>query len=105
MERSVRITQRAFDEIEGIVTYIAKEAPAAAERWRDGILKKIATLENLPLRHGLALEADTVGVEIRQTFYGAYRILYTVDDRTVTVHGVRHGARRPLGPDEWQQLM
>lgn len=100
MGHSVRLTQRAFDEIEGIVAYIAKEAPIAAERWRSSILKKVATLEHFPLRHGLAPEAEAVRVDVRQTFFGVYRILYTVDATTVIVHGIRHGARRPLRPEE-----
>lgn len=100
MAHSVRISARAFDEIDGIVAYIARDAPGAARNWRLSILRKIDSLKNFPLRHGLAPEAAAVGVDIRQTIFGAYRILYIVDDDAVTIQGVRHGARLPLRPDE-----
>jgi mRNA-degrading endonuclease RelE of RelBE toxin-antitoxin system len=38
---------------------------------------------------------------LHQMMHGQYRILYTVDNDTVIVHGVRHGARRPLRPDDF----
>lgn len=100
MAHDVRLTARAFDEIDEIVAHIAKDSPTAASRWREAILKKIASLRDCPLRHGLAPEAQAVGVVVRQTIYGVYRILYTVGDSVVTIHGVRHGARRALRPEE-----
>jgi plasmid stabilization system protein ParE len=100
MEPSVRLTEQAYEEIDGIVAYIAQDAPVAALRWRDSLLKKIDSLRHFPLRHGLAPEAQAVGIDVRQTIHGVYRIFYTVDGDIVTVHGVRHGARRPLRPDE-----
>jgi hypothetical protein len=45
-------------------------------------------------------EAQAAGADVRQMMHGVYRILYTVDAGNVTVHGVRHGARRPLDPGE-----
>jgi hypothetical protein len=63
----------------------------------------IETLQHFPLRHGLAPEAAAVGIEVRQMMHGVYRILYTVDANVVTIHGIRHGARRPLRPDEIPQ--
>ena len=43
---------------------------------------------------------EQAGREVRQTFYGVYRILYTIAADTVYVLTVRHGARRPLEPTE-----
>ena len=100
MEYSVELTQRAYDELDAIVDYIARQAPEAARRWRDAILRDMETLAYFPLRHGLAPEAQAVGADLHQMMFGVYRILYTVDEKQVTVHGIRHGARRPLRPDE-----
>ena len=100
MEHSVCLTRRAYDEIDAIVSYIAQDAPVAARRWRDSILRQIDTLKYFPLRHGLAPEAQAVAVDVRQMMHGVYRVLYTVEADIVTVHGVRHGARRPLQPGE-----
>jgi plasmid stabilization system protein ParE len=65
MAHSVRITQKAFDEIDASVAYIAKDSPEAARRWRDRLLDEIETLQHFPLRHGLAPEAEAVGVALR----------------------------------------
>lgn len=100
MGHSIRITLRAYDDIDGIVSYIAQDAPEAAKRWRFSILNRISSLRVFPLKHGIAPEAHALDVPIRQTIHGAYRILYTVEADVVTIHGVRHGARRPLGPGD-----
>lgn len=100
MEHSVRLTQQAYDELDAIVSYISRDAPDTARRWRGAILRNIGTLRHFPLRHGLAPEAQAVGREVRQMMHGVYRVLYTVDAEAVTVHGIRHGARRPLRPGE-----
>ncbi|MCP4545517.1 MAG: type II toxin-antitoxin system RelE/ParE family toxin, partial [bacterium] len=36
--------------------------------------------------------------EIRHLIYGSYRVLYTIDENSVHVLHVRHGARRYLKP-------
>ena len=100
MDRSVLITQLAYDQLDKIVDHIAKDAPETARRWRDKILDDIDSLRHFPLRHGLAPEAQAVGVPLHQMMHGVYRVLYTVEESVVTVHGVRHGARRPLREDE-----
>jgi len=64
------------------------------------MLDDIESLRHFPLRHGLAPEAQAVGVSLHQMMHGQYRVLYTLDNDIVIVHGVRHGARRPLRPDE-----
>jgi len=97
---SVRITRRAFEQIDESANHIALDSPEAARRWRDAILFDIESLQQFPLRHGLAPEAEAVGVELHQMMHGMYRILYTVDPHVVTIHGFRHGARRPMRPEE-----
>jgi plasmid stabilization system protein ParE len=100
MAHNVRITRRAYEQIDESAAYIATDSPMAARRWRDKIIADIDSLQHFPLRHGLAPEASAVGVEVRQMMHGVYRILYTFDGNMVTIHGIRHGARRPLRPDE-----
>lgn len=100
MAHKVRLTERAYAELDEIVAYIAQNAPIAALTWRDSVWRKVDSLEHFPLRHGLAPEAEAAGADIRQTLLGVYRILYRVSDDWVTVCGIRHGARRPMRPDE-----
>ena len=100
MVHKVWITQRAFEQIDESANHIALDSPEAARRWRDAILLDIESLQQFPLRHGLAPEAEAVGVPLHQMMHGVYRILYTVEPGFVTIHGVRHGERRPMRPEE-----
>lgn len=38
-------------------------------------------------------------------YNGSYRILYTVETETVSIHALRHGARRPLLPEELHEIV
>jgi plasmid stabilization system protein ParE len=57
-------------------------------------------LEKNPLRCSLAAESVFFEEEIRQLIYGKYRILFTVEGKTVFVLRVRHSAREYLKPEE-----
>jgi plasmid stabilization system protein ParE len=96
MAHEVKLTHAALDQLDDIVSYIARDAPDRARQWRDRILNQIESLEHFPLRHGLAPEADVLGVPIHQMMFGSYRVLYAVTNQLVIVHGIRHGARRWL---------
>jgi plasmid stabilization system protein ParE len=100
MAHSVRLTLRAYDEIDAIVGYISRDSPTNAQGWRDSILAGIESLAKFPQRHAVAPEAELAGVGVRQMIRGNYRVLYTVESDVVTIHGVRHAARRALRPDE-----
>ena len=62
--------------------------------------KAIAKLTEMPLRCPIAQdETDQFSVTLRQMLYGrrgVYRILFSIDRDTVTVHYVRHSARGPI---------
>jgi plasmid stabilization system protein ParE len=72
----------------------------AARRYVQVLRRRIGSLKLFPEGYGLAPEAEAAGVELRQMIHGVYRVLYTVDDKVVMIHAVRHGARRPLRRDE-----
>jgi hypothetical protein len=65
-------------------------------------MAKIDTLEMQPLRCPLALEAAELGIELRELHFGrrrgVYRILFTVQGRTVHVLHIRHSARDAASP-------
>ena len=104
MSHKVRLAAEAKQQISGISDHIAFDSPLNARRWRKNIREQMRSLKNFPERHELAYRAQDVGRDIRHTFYGVYRILYTVDEDTVVVLSVRHGARQPLTLDEVRQL-
>jgi plasmid stabilization system protein ParE len=67
-------------------------------------MEKINTLETHPERASVAAESDELGLEIRELLVGkrlgVYRILFRIEDRTVHILRVRHGARDRLAPDD-----
>jgi plasmid stabilization system protein ParE len=101
MAHKVVITPEAEGDLRSIGDFIAAQhAAEAARRFVQSIRRRIAALRTFPEGYGLAPEAQAVGVELRQLIHGMYRVLYTVDSTTVTIHAVRHGARRPLRQEE-----
>jgi plasmid stabilization system protein ParE len=100
MEGKVRLTDATYEQIDAIVTHIAKDSPTAATHWRVSLFREIESLTLYPLKHGLAPEAERAGTDLRQTFFGVYRILYRVRGEVITVHGIRHRRRRSLRRDE-----
>ena len=101
MAHKVRITPEAEADLRSIGDYIAAQhAPEAARRFIQSLRGRIAELATFREAYGIAPEAQDAGTELRQLIHGMYRVLYAVDERTVTIHAVRHGARRPLRPDE-----
>jgi plasmid stabilization system protein ParE len=104
MEDKVRLTNATYEQIDAIVAHIAKDSPTAATRWRVNLFREIESLTLHPLKHGLAPEAERAGTDLRQTFFGAYRVLYRVRGEVITVHGIRHGRRRLLRRDVLRDL-
>lgn len=101
MAHKIRITPQGEQDLRSIGDYIAAQhAPVAALRLVQSLRGRIASLKEFPEAYGLAPEAEAAGVQLRQMTHGMYRVLYTVDETAVVIHGVRHGARRPLTSDE-----
>ncbi len=100
MCHKVRLSDEALRQIESIGDYIAQDSPRNALRWVQKIRSTIDTLGNFPERHAILYTPQQAGREVRQTFYGVYRILYEIQNETIFVLTVRHGARRPIGPAE-----
>jgi plasmid stabilization system protein ParE len=60
----------------------------------------IASLAEFPARCSLAPENPGFPFEVRHLLYGqsphVYRILFTIEDKTVYILHIRHGRRQPL---------
>jgi len=80
------------------IFYIARDSPARAAKWRDSLAMKTQTLSEFPKRCARAPEAEACGLDIRQLLFGAYRILFLIDNGTVFVLHIRHGARQAISP-------
>ena len=107
MKYRVLIQPPARADVEAAYLYLRERSEDAAERWLSGLELTIASLSELPERFGLAPESKEFPEPIRQLVYGRrrgrYRILYVVRGKKVHVLHVRHGARRPLRPDESEE--
>jgi plasmid stabilization system protein ParE len=103
----VEVTLAALADIEASYVWMKgqPDVAAGADSWFTGISEAILSLETMPRRYPLAVEARTLGREIRQLLCGkggiAHRILFVVyGDQTVYVLRVRHASRPQLTPSE-----
>ena len=96
MPYQVEIAPSAEREIEEVFRFIHADSQIHANRWREKLSDIFEHLRLFPEGCGLAPEDNRVDFQVRQTFHGVYRILFTImADRVVILH-FRHGARRPL---------
>ena len=103
MTYRVVFTARARADVIEQFHHLVDRSPAAAARWYTGIEKAIAKLGTQPERHPIAQdETDQLGITLRQMLYGrrpgVFRILFSIEGDTVTLHYVRHSARGPIEP-------
>jgi plasmid stabilization system protein ParE len=94
----VRLSAKAERDVEALLQWFAEQsAGAAADRWFERLWTKIATLETMPRRCTVATEAQDVGLELRELLFGRrtdkYRILFTVEDKTVNILHIRRASR------------
>lgn len=82
-------------EIEDIYLYIAEDSPDSAARWYFAIYDKIQTLKEFPNRCPLAFEDRFYEYEIRNLIFGKYRVIFRVQEKTVQILHVKHGAQEP----------
>jgi plasmid stabilization system protein ParE len=111
----VEISPRAFNDLDQIAEYIRQRSSfEQAEKWFDGIIAAIRTLEHLPYRCPIAGESEELRQEVRLLLYGKrnrrYKVYYSVQQTTpsagsVRVFHVRHWARKSLEPDQLRKLV
>jgi plasmid stabilization system protein ParE len=111
----VEISPRAFNDLDEIARYIKQQASfGQAEKWFNGMIAAIQTLEDLPHRCRVADESEELGQEVRLLLYGKrnrrYKVYYSVQERTpstgtVRVFHVRHWARKTPDPGRLRELM
>ena len=97
----VRLSDRAFRDLEELYAFIGADPPGQAFAWFNGLADAIHSLERFPERGAVALESK----KLRQLLFGnqphLYRIIYALDKRNhiVNVLHIRHGARAPLSKE------
>ncbi len=76
-----------------------------ADRWYNGIVAAIQTLETNPDRCTIAREDVDILIPLRELHFGlgsrpTHRIVFTIRQNRVVVHAVRHHAQRDLTEDD-----
>ena len=80
----------ALDRVSDIARFIARDNPAAAERWSNELFDAVERLAEFPESGRIAPE---VGVQrIRELIFGAYRVIYSVRGK-VEILTVRRGSQ------------
>jgi toxin ParE1/3/4 len=87
----VRYTETALDEIEDILSYIAKDNSSAALRVSATILATIDRIAEFP---HTGVETDTSGIRVMPVLPYRYLIFFAVDGEVLTIRNVRHSARQ-----------
>ena len=96
----VDITDAALNDAETFVEYVRGERsdPLGAERWWNGLLDTLFSLEHSPGRGSPVVEVALRSRELRQIVYHSHRIIYHLDEprEVVRVLRIYHGSRRAL---------
>jgi plasmid stabilization system protein ParE len=96
----VDITEAALADAEDFVEYVRREKgdPIGAERWWNGLLDALWSLEHSPGRGSLVVEAALRTRDLRQILYHSHRIVFHLDEprEVVRVLRIYHGSRRAL---------
>jgi plasmid stabilization system protein ParE len=99
MAYSVEVTTRAKNELDEAVRYIARYSSDKAMLFSFEAETAIESLGESPARCPIAPECHSDERAIRQLLVGQYRILFEIEDVTVTVLHVRHQKRQPFSLD------
>jgi len=93
MAFKILLTERANDDLEEIVRYIAGDNPPAAERFGFELLAKLRFLEQHPFLGRIIPERSDPN--LREIIHHSYRIPYRVCEKDNVIEVLRfwHGAR------------
>ena len=105
MPRELRLRPRVVIDVARIARSIGRTVSASAgQRWRDQVETAIRALANDADQWPEAEEAEPLGRDLRCRLIGRrrhiYRILFTINENTVTVHQVRHAAQDSVTEDD-----
>ncbi|MFN6479910.1 type II toxin-antitoxin system RelE/ParE family toxin [Nostoc sp. DedQUE07] len=84
-------SSKALEDVEAIATYISRDSTAYAAAVVQSIIDVTRHLSNFPLSGRIVPEFgdDT----IREKFVYSYRVIYRIQDDTLTIAAVIHGKR------------
>lgn len=89
----IRLLRGAEEDLTEIVTYIAVERPSAAEALATRIEKNLQLLSKNPHLGRIPNDEDLLRLGYRYLVVENYLIFYTIEEQTIYVHRILHGAR------------
>ena len=92
-EYLIRLLRIAEEDLRDIVSYIAADRPSAAERLADRIEKDLQLLARNPRLGRIPEEEELLRSGYRYLVVENYLIFYTLEEKTILVHRILHGAR------------
>ena len=81
----------AFEDLNGIYDYIAKDSPRYARMVVRDIVAMVKSMRRFPLAGRIVPEYNRI--EIRERIYKSYRIIYHLQDDDIEIIAVHHSAR------------
>jgi len=87
----------SIERLEEIFDYISDDSSSAAKNFIDKIFNKVENLKEYPLQGRKVPEANRE--EIREVFFGEYRIIYRVEKNNIIVLTIRNFKQLLPGED------
>ena len=92
-EYLIRLLRLAEEDLNEIILFTAQDNPLAAEKMATSIEKNIQMLASHPLLGKVPKESELAGAGYRHLIVDNYLIFYTIEEETIFVHRIIHGAR------------
>ena len=89
----VRLLSIAEEDFTEIISFIAADNPAAAEEIANKIEKNLGLLSENPKLGRIPREEEIKNLGYRYLIVQNYIIFYTVEEKTIFIHRILHGAR------------
>jgi toxin ParE1/3/4 len=89
----IRLLRTAEEDFTEIISFIAADNPAAAEAIANKIEKNIELLSGNPILGRIPRDEDIKNLGYRYIIVQNYIVFYTVEEKTIFIHRILHGAR------------
>lgn len=89
----IRLLSIAEEDFTEIIMYIAADNPSAADTIADKIEKNLEVLSENPSLGRIPREEELRNLGYRYLIIQNYLIFYTIEERTIYIHRILHGAR------------
>ena len=89
----IRLPLIAEEDLTEIISFIAADNPIAANSLADKIEKNIELLSENPMLGRIPRDEDIKNLGYRYIIVQNYIVFYTIEEKTIFVHRILHGAR------------